>query len=249
MKKILAAVLLSFWLLMATDLALAGCPSKESISGELKPLFNHPIEIISVEPGPFSGLCEVGIAVSNGPKLVIYTDESGRYVVNGQILDIKAKRNLTKERLAEFNRLATSDLKELDKFVAFTYGERGPAIYFFIDPKCPYCHKAAKVLKELADEGKLKIKVLFMPLAFHTGAKEQAISIICDNKGLEGFMANYKSNNQCPEGKKLVEGSTKLARRYGISATPTIIFPDGLTQAGFVPKDQLEGLLRKHLQQ
>ncbi len=247
MKKAVAACILSLWLL-GPGLALATCPSKTDLGKELTPLFNHPVEVINVQPGPFPGLCEVGLQVLNGPKLILYIDETGRYVINGQILDVKERRNLTKERLAEYNRLAEADLKELDKFVAFTYGDSGPEIYFFIDPKCPYCHKSAKVLKELADEGKVKIKVLFMPLAFHTGAKEQAISIICDNKGLEGFIANYKSNNQCAEGKKLVEGSLKLARRYGISGTPTVVFPDGLIQAGFMPKGEFEQMLKRHLQ-
>jgi thiol:disulfide interchange protein DsbC len=49
---------------------------------------------------------------------------------------------------------------------------------------------------------------------------------------MEGLMQNYKSENQCPDGRKKVEETIEFMKRKGIQGTPAYIFPDGTRQMG-----------------
>lgn len=77
------------------------------------------------------------------------------------------------------------------------------------------------------------------PLAMHKGAREQCIAVICDKKGFDDLESGYKSDNQCAEGAKMVDGTIALLSGKGISGTPTYIFPDGRTQSGVLEVEVL----------
>jgi thiol:disulfide interchange protein DsbC len=79
----------------------------------------------------------------------------------------------------------------------------------------------------------MTVKVLLYPLLpMHKEAEPQSIAIICDKKGMEGLMQNYKSENQCAEGRKKVDGTIEFMKKKGIQGTPAFIFPDGTRQMG-----------------
>lgn len=77
------------------------------------------------------------------------------------------------------------------------------------------------------------------PLPSHKGAKEQCISVICDEKGYEELDSGYRSDNQCAEGTALVNKTISFLRKKGIRSTPTYIFPDGLYQSGLLKEEPL----------
>src|SRR5690606_31947039 len=86
---------------------------------------------------------------------------------------------------------------------------------------------------EMIAQNKLSVKVLLYPLLpMHKEAEPQSIAIICDNKGMQGLMQNYKSENQCPEGRKKVDETMAFMKKKGIQGTPVYIFPDGTRQMG-----------------
>jgi thiol:disulfide interchange protein DsbC len=235
------------------------CPTPQ----QLEPLLNKKQSIFKVEkiePSPVKGVCQVITELKgfeNKPKIVLYVDETGRYIFLGArngltfIYDLKKDKNLTAEVLEEINKLSSKDVKNLDKYVAFTYGNKGKVIYLFTDPECPFCQKLEPTLKKLADEGKIQIKVILYPLPFHAHAKEKAIAMVCHNIGWKGLQNKYWNNInmenlskwQCEKGKKLVEESIKIGNKYGITGTPTIITQDGKKIVGALP----EPVIKKEL--
>jgi thiol:disulfide interchange protein DsbC len=92
----------------------------------------------------------------------------------------------------------------------------------------------------MAEIEELQLKVLLFPLSFHTGAKEQCISAICDNKGLEGLHSGYKSENQCQEGKNKVENTLRFLKQKGMSGVPTYIFTDGKYHSGVLKEQDIK---------
>jgi len=189
------------------------------------------------------GICEV-IIESRGQKKLTYVDESGKYLIVGRLIDIKARKDLTQSRATELNRLSPEQMKELEKLVAFTAGNKGPVVYLVTDPDCPHCKRAEKILLPLVKEGKIQVKVILMPLeAIHPEAKAKAISVICEKKGLEALISGYKGK-QCEEGKKKVEAAMKTLPKLGIRATPTYIFSDGRVVSGVLEAERLLSLAR-----
>jgi len=192
-----------------------------------------------VKPSEVPGLCDVYLKFKGNNRMA-YTDSKGEYLIAGQIFRTSDKENLTKAALDELNRFEPEDLKRLDELVAFSAGKGKKVVYIVTDPQCPYCKKAEKIMDEMIEKGEITVKYLLFPLPFHKGAKEECISIICDDKGLDGFRSGYKSENQCEAGKKKVEETVKFLRSKGINGTPTYIFTNGRFHSGVLQRDALE---------
>ncbi len=83
----------------------AGEPGTDRIKESLQKMLGGRAEVKSVTKSPVPGLFEVNVGGQ-----VVYTDATGRYVINGELIDTKTGTNLTEERLADLNRIKWSDL-------------------------------------------------------------------------------------------------------------------------------------------
>ncbi len=216
----------------------ARCPELSKVQGMINRTFRKSIKVKNVKPARVDGLCRVEIKFQNRNR-VLYVDANGEYIIPGDVYRTSDGANLTREAMMEINRFTEPQMKTLEKLTAFTMGDKGPVVYFVTDPQCPYCKKAEAILEPLAQSGQIQVKVMLYPLKFHKGAKEECISIICDNKGLEGLKSRYRSENQCDKGKKLIQDTLKFLQSKGITGTPTYIFADGRFQSGVLQKDKL----------
>ncbi|MDP2151609.1 MAG: disulfide isomerase DsbC N-terminal domain-containing protein [Parvibaculum sp.] len=82
--------------------------SKDDASGILKEL-NPAIEVLEVRQSPVRGLWEVTFKMQGRAGLV-YVDFSKEKVIQGQILNVKIKKDLTTERLQELNKVDVSKI-------------------------------------------------------------------------------------------------------------------------------------------
>jgi thiol:disulfide interchange protein DsbC len=211
--------------------ASAQCPSADKVREGFNSLLNREVTVLKVQPSLIRGLCEVQF--KSGPQIdVAYVDPTGNYFVTGHILDVQNQVDLSKELISSLNRLTPKDMKSLESLAVFTAGKSDKSIYYVTDPECPFCKKGEVILKKLIDDGKLSVKFVFYPLPMHKGAEEQCISIICDKKGFDELQVGYKSENQCPEGKKKVEESIAFMHEKHFTGTPIYIFPNGTYHLG-----------------
>ena len=228
-----------FFLVQVQGCLAAACPSKEAIQQKVVETFKQDINVVKIQPGAVPGLCEVQIKFK-GQNRILYTDPKGEFLITGFIFRSSDGINITKEAIADLNRFTDSDLRRLEDLAAFTVGSKGEVVYFVTDPQCLYCKKAEKIVAHMAETEELQLKVLLFPLSFHKGAKEQCISIICDNKGLEDLHSGYKSENQCEEGKNKVEDTLRFLQQKGITGVPTYIFKDGKYHSGVLKEQAMK---------
>lgn len=228
-----------FFLVQAQDCLAAGCPSKETIQQKVVEIFKKDISVIKVQAGAVPGICEIQVNFK-GQNRILYTDSKGEFLITGQVLKTSDGTNITKEAIDELNRFTYSDIRRLEDLIAFTVGSKGEVVYFVTDPQCPYCEKAEEIVAHMAEAGEIQLKVLLFPLDFHTGAKEQCISIICDNKGLKDLRGSYKSENQCEGGKSKVEDTLRFLHQKGITGVPTYIFTDGQYHSGVLEEQAMK---------
>ena len=227
--------------------SMAECPSGLSIEKKLKEVFrgfSTSPKVEAVKETPF-GLCQFVIGEGLN-KRVLYVTKDGRYLIVGRVIDLEEKKNVTSREEAKAARLTEDQVRELEKYVAFSEGRGKYTLYLITDPDCPYCKRLEKDLKELIKEGLVTIKVVFFPLKqLHPNAEKRAVSIICDRKGLDEVLSDYSSDNQCEEGKKKVQNSVFHLIKLGVRGTPVIIFEDGRVFQGWLPKEDLKKLLGK----
>ncbi len=101
-------------------------------------------KISKVSPSPVSGVFEVILANNE----VLYSDASGRYVLQGELLDVAQRLNLTQERLDQLSAVAFKDLPLKDAFtVVRGNGQRKLAV--FADPNCGYCKRLESELQKI----------------------------------------------------------------------------------------------------
>ncbi|MEJ5300964.1 MAG: DsbC family protein [Thermodesulforhabdaceae bacterium] len=235
-------IAVGFFSLAFSSKTVLACPTAEQVQEGIKKVFNQNFEVKKIQPSKeLPGICEAHVLVQDRYN-ILYVDQTGKYFFAGNLIEIATGKNLTQEASQELNKLTAEDIKKLTSFTAFTVGKSGPEFYFITDPQCPYCKKALPIVKKLADEGKVKVHVVLFPLSIHSGAKEQSISIICDKKGLPGLESGYKSENQCEEGKKKIEGAESFLQAKGVRGTPSYIFPNGKINIGMI--DSEENLLK-----
>ncbi len=224
---------------MSVEVATA-CPDQNTVKAAVEKSFagGPPVTVKNIAPSAMPELCDV-VVESQGQKRIVYTDTKGKYLIAGQLFSSDGK-NLTKEAISELNKFTAQDMQKLAELTAFTVGNKGPVVYFVTDPQCPYCNKGKDIIFPMAKAGEVQVKVLFYPLPFHKGAKEECISVICDNKGEEGMASRYRSENQCEAGKKKVEDAVSFLTSKGITGTPAYIFSDGKPNIGFLDQAPLK---------
>ncbi len=224
--------------------AFAGCPSQEQLKEKLERLTKNKVEVVAVQESALSGICEAAFRQRSRMQMA-YIDNKGSHIFFGKIFEADTGRNLTDESLAAVNRMTAQEMEELAALTAFSIGnDTAQILYYVTDPQCPYCKTGEEDLKKMAAQGKVQVRFLLLPLDFHKGAREQCISVICDKKGLEEFEKGYRSENQCEEGRMLVESSVDFLKKKGITATPTYIFSDGRIHTGLMKAEDLERWLK-----
>jgi len=134
---------------------------------------------------------------------------------------------------------------ELDFSKAIQIGSGPKTVVEFTDPDCPFCRKASKYFESRPDVTRY---VFFKPLARHPRAKEKARFILsmtdksrAYHDVMSGRMDSAPALAATPEGIKLQEEQSDIAKKAKVDATPTFII-NGRIIEGFDVK-KIEELL------
>ncbi|MHB1083476.1 MAG: DsbC family protein [Thiobacillus sp.] len=198
-------------------------------------------QISSVQKTPYSGLFEVYL-----DGQVVYVDAKGQYVITGDVIDLKNRRNLTQARLNQLQAVNWASLP-LNNALKSVKGNGARKLVVFSDVDCPYCRKFEA---ELVKVDNITIYTFLYPIeGLHPKAVQASKQIWCApdrNKAWE----DYTTKNVMPsnDGKcdNPVDETIALGNQLKVSGTPTLIFADGQRVPGMVPAAQLEKLLAAH---
>jgi len=197
------------------------------------------IVIQAVTPTPMAGVWEVW----TGGRLV-YTDDTGQYLLIGTLVETRGKTNLSQQRLNELRAVKFDSLPLEQSFtVVKGKGERRLAV--FTDPDCPFCKRLEQELVKLDN---LTVHVFLYPLAdLHPRAPQIARNVWCAADRartwtaymLEGKVPEPVDNCEAPLG-----AIAELAARLGVEGTPAIIFANGRRVDGYIPAQEIEAILK-----
>jgi thiol:disulfide interchange protein DsbC len=198
-------------------------------------LSNLP-KIDEISKTPMNGLYEVRMG-----NEVMYSDAEGNFLIQGALIDVKQKRNLTEERM---EKLSSIPFDQLPMKTAFTQvrgnGKRKLAV--FADPNCGYCKRFEKDLQKLdnvtiyhflypilGDDSKVKSKNIWC-------AKDKA-------KTWNDWMINGTTPPTANCDASAVDTIVEFGKKQRITGTPMLLFSDGTRVPGAVPIAQVEKML------
>ncbi|MDW8095225.1 MAG: disulfide isomerase DsbC N-terminal domain-containing protein, partial [Aquificaceae bacterium] len=123
MLKKLSLSAIGVWMVLsagACGLGSAKCPTKDQIKTSMKEFIPQEFTVESVsQMQNIKGLCEVVVKIGAQP-IVFYVDGEGKYLLAGNLISLKDKKNITRERQQEFMKVSADQLKELEKHVNIT---------------------------------------------------------------------------------------------------------------------------------
>jgi thiol:disulfide interchange protein DsbC len=228
-RHILAALAAAF---LATTAGAQGVEA--TVKKNVEATLGEGAKVESVRKAGVLGLYEVQI----GGEL-LYTDEKATHViVGGHIIDTKARKDLTQERLDKLSAIKFSELP-LDLAIKQVKGNGKRVIATFEDPNCTYCKKLAKELQGVND---ITIYTFLHPI-LSPDSLEKSKGIWCAADRAKAWN-DYMVNNKAPEAGKCdtaaLDKSMALARKLNIRGTPAIFLTDGTRIPGYMPAAKLE---------
>lgn len=202
-------------------------------------------KIHKVEFSQVPGLWKVDVeGKGKGQRGVVYIDFSKSYTISGRIIRLADWTEVVEGVSAEPRRVNPADIPLADTILLGSE-EAARKVVVFTDPQCPYCKKLhGELEKVVAENPDIAFYMKLFPLASHPESYGISKAVICD-KSLslleESFAGKKIPAPTCET--DAVDKNVELARKLGITSTPTLVLPDGRILPGFKPAEKLLEIL------
>lgn len=193
----------------------------------------------SIAPAPIAGFYQVMYGAN-----LVYLSEDGRYLIDGDVIDLQQRQNLS-EQARGSGRLAALEKVGEDSMIVFGPKDAKHTITVFTDIDCTFCRRLHGGMEEMNELG-IRVRYLAFPRAgIDSPSYNKAVSVWCAEDP-KAAMDKAKSGAdpdpaQCDDAP--VKRHLALGQAMGVSATPTLILDDGQVVRGYVPPKRLLGIL------
>ena len=209
---------------------------------KLEQILPPTIEVLSIQESDVRGYYTVNFKGLEP----LFISKDGKYLISGDILEITDTGLINKSEIRR-NNLRKESLAQIDEteFISFKPSETKHEVFVFTDVDCGYCRKFHSQIKEYLDLG-IQVNYLAFP---RTGTDSESfnkiVSAWCSsnpNKSITELKLGYKiEENICDNNP--VQEHFNLGNSLGVSGTPSIITSEGRMIPGYVPPEELVGLL------
>ena len=239
-----AALVLSASLAIAAGTKTQGTPAPTTSTIDAKALAGYKSTFLAktgmnadaVLPSPMPGFVEIDVGTT-----VYYMDTTGRWLLDGHIVDLATRTSITAGRklaLEQANQ-PVMDWKSLNlgdaiKTVKGT-ATAGRVLVTFEDPNCSFCKKLTPELERLAN-----ITIFNFPVAVlgpDSEAKNKAIWCAKDRnaawgQAMKGAVVAAADVAACDI--SALARNADLAQKLRVTGTPTLFFADGSRSPGYL---------------
>lgn len=192
------------------------------------------LTITDIRKAPVPGLYEV---ITGTQSALVSAD--GRYLIQGELIDLDTRRNLTAETRAGLILNAIKSVRESEMIVM---GPENPkrVLTVFTDVDCPYCARLHQEVPKLNQAG-VKVRYLLYPRAGKgTETYNRSVAVWCAKDRVEAIgIAKSGGKLDLKSCSNPVDRHLKLGAEIGVEGTPTIVMDDGRVIPGYVPASRL----------
>lgn len=190
------------------------------------------IKVEEVSVTPFDGILELRLEGND----VLYTNSNVDFILQGSLVDVASRTDLTAQRLEDLNRVNFADLP-LDKAIKTVKGDGSQQIAVFEDPNCIYCKRLHETLSEIDN---ITIYSLLFPILT---PESRTISehVWCADDPAAAWNA-WMQDGKKPAKKTCdtpIDELLTFGMQQGVQGTPAIFFEDGSRANGWLPVDKM----------
>ena len=162
---------------------------------------------------------------------IVYVSADGKYLLQGRLYDVPAKKDLTEERVATIRVDALRSLPA-DKTMVFAPEHPKHMVTVFTDVDCPYCRQFHKQIAAYNAVG-IGVRYVLFPLDIHPGADKKAQAVWCSADRKAAYTAAMSGQDPGKATCSNPVAETKaLSLAIGIDSTPTVLAEDGTHVSG-----------------
>jgi len=193
---------------------------------------------IAVSETPIEGVLQVQINSD-----IVYVTADGKYLLQGQIMDIDTKDNITDQAKSGIRLSLLTDVK-LEEQITFSPAEPKYDLLVFTDIDCGYCRKLHNQIEGYNEQG-IAIHYMAFPRAgIGSDSYDKFVSVWCSDDKKEALTLAKNGTDpiplKCPNP---IADQYELGREVGVTGTPALVTSDGTLIPGYMPPEQLRARL------
>ena len=200
---------------------------------------NPKVVIDGIAAAPLPGFREVIVSGQ-----VLYVSDDGKYLLQGSLFDVAAKKDLGQAGLAAVRKKLLATVPAGERIV-FAPANPKYTVSVFTDIECGYCRKLHEDIAEYNKRG-IAVEYLAFPRQGLDSPDSRAmVSVWCApdrGRALTDAKAGKRVAPRTCENP--VASQYALGLRLGLTGTPMIIAEDGTQMPGYLPPDALLATLQ-----
>ena len=197
------------------------------------------IEPQHVRPSPVEGW----YTIRKG-AIVAYISADGRYLLQGELIDLEAQANLTEEIRNEARVEMLASIPE-GRMIVFTPERPRYSVAVFTDIDCTYCRRFHAQIDEYLENG-IEVRYLLYPRngpATESWVKAERVWCADDrNEALTLAKLDREFESRSCD-TSVVHSHYALGQDVGLRGTPAILLEDGTLVSGYLPPAELSAAL------
>jgi len=229
MQKVIKVLIVSLFGLVLSDVNADEAAIRQAMTKSMP-----SVKVDSVKPAVVKGLFEVVVGAN-----IYYVSEDGKYLLQGRLVDVAARKDLTEEKLNVTRKLAIEKMGQANMIV-FKPKITKYTVTIFTDIDCGYCRKLHSEIDQYLAQG-ITIQYLFFPRAGKgSDSYNKAVSVWCAEDRNAALTA-AKKDQKLPEKTCInpIDRHMQLAAEFDVKGTPMIISENGNVYPGYLPAKQL----------
>lgn len=232
-KPLIFAALLASLLMLSTFASAAEEVGAGIVEEKVRTLVPNA-KTIAVSETPIEGILQVQINSD-----IVYVSADGQYLLQGSIMDIDTRTNLTDQAKSSI-RVALLDGLDRDDQISFAPEKPKYDLLVFTDIDCGYCRKLHNQVDEYNEEG-IAIHYMAFPRAgIGSGSYDKFVSVWCaDDQKAAMTLAKNGDDPEPLNCTNPIAEQYDLGREVGVTGTPALVTMDGTLIPGYVPPAQL----------
>jgi len=195
-----------------------------------------------INPSPIDGW----YTVQKG-SVVAYVSADGRYLLQGDLIDLDSQVNLTEISRNDARRDLVASLED-ERSIVFSPTEVKHTVTVFTDIDCTYCRKLHSEIDDYLEKG-IQVRYVLYP---RNGPASKAWSTSEDvwcARDRNAALTAAKLDRSFETAKcdaSVVSQHYMLGRDIGLRGTPAIVFEDGTLVGGYLPPAALSMRLEQN---
>ena len=199
------------------------------------------VDIDRIKLSPIPGLYEVMLGTD-----MVYMSEDGRYILQGDLIDLGERVNLSERERAAARKQVLESIPESET-IDFVPDAAQHTVYVFTDITCGYCQLFHRDMAELNGKG-IAVRYLAFPRAgLDTDSFREMESVWCAADPNEAMTLAKGGRPVKPaQCDNPVQRQYELGQNLGVRGTPAIYLENGQEIPGYRPPDELLEALQQY---